>query len=451
MTFFRFRLTNPVTVRPPPPGGGVALPFPLPFKGRVRAGMGLCHAAESVRRPGEDRSRGGLLSISLILLISVLSCSGKAKQAPPPPPSVTVIQPIPKTVTDYLELTGNTQAIKTVQLVARVAGYLDKLFFQDGQLVKEGQLLFLIQQNTYQDNLRQAEASISQYKAQLDYAEAQFTRYSNLLEQKAASQSDVDNWRYQRDLASANLHSSEAQRDLAKLNLDYTEVRAPFDGRIDRRQKDPGNLVGSGENTLLAEINQINPIYVYFNISDADLARLIGEAHWNPGQGYHPERAAFAAVLNEEGFPHEGHIDFASITLTPTTGTLLLRAIFPNADAKILPGLYARLHVPVTERSALLVPDEAIGEDQRGSYLLTVNENHVVQRVGVKTGALVDHLRVIREGLTGNEWVVTEGVQKAIPSRKVTPERPKGSPPANSVSRPSSSPLTAGSKKGRRS
>jgi RND family efflux transporter MFP subunit len=171
-------------------------------------------------------------------------------------------------VTDYLELTGNTQAIKTVQLVARVSGYLEKVFFQDGQLVKEGQLLFLIQQNTYQDNLRQTEAAILQQKVQLEYAEIQLARYSKLVQEKAASQTDVDNWRYQRDSAQANLQAAEAQRDLAKLNLGYTEVRSPFDGRIDRRQKDPGNLVGLGENTVLAEINQINPIYVYFNISE---------------------------------------------------------------------------------------------------------------------------------------------------------------------------------------
>ena len=205
--------------------------------------------------------------ICLMLLVYVVACKEKTSP-PPPPPTVTVAQPVQQTVTDYLELTGNTQAIKTVQLVARVSGYLEKVFFQDGQLVKEGQLLFLIQQNTYQDNLRQTEAAILQQKAQLEYAEIQLARYSKLVQEKAASQTDVDNWRYQRDSAQANLQAAEAQHDLAKLNLGYTEVRSPFDGRIDRRQKDPGNLVGSGENTVLAEINQINPIYVYFNISE---------------------------------------------------------------------------------------------------------------------------------------------------------------------------------------
>lgn len=360
--------------------------------------------------------------ICLMLLVYVVACKEKTSP-PPPPPTVTVAQPVQRTVTDYLELTGNTQAIKTVQLVARVSGYLEKVFFQDGQLVKEGQLLFLIQQNTYQDNLRQTEAAILQQKAQLEYAEIQLARYSKLVQEKAASQTDVDNWRYQRDSAQANLQAAEAQHDLAKLNLGYTEVRSPFDGRIDRRQKDPGNLVGSGENTVLAEINQINPIYVYFNISDADVARLIGEAHWTPGQARAIKWPVFVGLLTEKEYPHKGQLDFASISLTPTTGTLLMRGVFSNPDGKILPGLYARVHLPVKEGPAFLVPQEAIGYDQRGSYVLVVNENNVVQRSSVRIGTLVDHLRVVEEGLTGKEWVVIRGVQKAIPGRPVTPEK----------------------------
>lgn len=323
------------------------------------------------------------------LFVILAGCGEKPKPQPPPPPKVTVAQPVHRMVTDNLDLSGNTQAVYTVQLVARVAGYLEQVLFRDGQLVKKGQPLFVIQRNTYQNNLQQAEAAIQQYKAQLEYAEAQFTRYTNLAQNKAASQSDIDNWHYQRDLAQANLRAAEAQRDLAVLNLSYTDVRAPFDGRIDRRLKDPGNLVGSDGNTVLAQINQVDPTYVYFNISDLDLARLLKRTGGIPGPSDGRKWPVQAGLPGEDGYPHKGHLDFAAISLTSTTGTLLMRGVLPNPDGRILPGLYARVRVPVEERAAFLVPEAAIGHDQQGSYVFIVNDKNVVERRGVKTGPAV--------------------------------------------------------------
>jgi RND family efflux transporter MFP subunit len=364
------------------------------------------------------------------LVIGLAGCRETPKAAPPPPPKVTVTQPVQQTVTDHLDLTGNTQAIYTVQLVARVVGYLEKVLFEDGQRVKKGQPLFVIQQNTYEDNLRQAEATILQFRAQLQYAESQLNRFSNLIQHNAAAQADVDNWRFQRDNAAASLRSAEAQRDLAKLNLDYTQVTAPFDGRMDRRLVDPGNLVGSQGSTVLANINQIDPIYVYFNISDLDLARLLKTTGGIPGPGDKRKWPVHAGLPSEAGYPHQGYLDFAAISLTTTTGSLLMRGVLPNQDGKILPGLYTRVRVPLERRAMLLVPEVAIGHDQQGAYLLVVNDKNVVERRNVTTGPPVEARRAIDSGLTGGEWVIVNGLLKAAPGRQVTPERQGGEPPA---------------------
>src|SRR5467141_4480475 len=380
--------------------------------------------ATAVRRIGRVAA---WITVSMLLALPA-GCKEQPKPQPPPPPKVTVAQPVQQTVTDSLDLTGNTQAIYTVQLVARVVGYLEKVLFQDGQQVKKGQPLFVIQQNTYKDNLRQAEAAVLQYRAQLQWTESQQARYSKLIQGNAAAQSDIDNWLYQRDNAAANLRAAEASRDLAKLNLDYTLVTAPFDGRMDRRLVDAGNLVGSGgNNTVLAQINQIDPIYVYFNISDLDLARLLKVTRGIPGPTDGRKWPVHAGLPSEDGYPHQGYLDFAAINLATTTGTLLMRGILPNADGKILPGLYTRVRVPLEQRSALLVPEVAVGHDQQGDYLLVVNDKNVVERRPVTTGAAVESRRVIAAGLTGGEWVVVNGVLKAAPGRPVTPER-EGAP-----------------------
>jgi RND family efflux transporter MFP subunit len=181
--------------------------------------------------------------------------------------------------------------------------------------------------------------------------------------------------------------------------------------------------VGAGENTVLAQINQIDPIYVYFNISDLDLARLIKSTHGIPGQAEAQKWPIFAGLPNEEGHPHQGHLDFAAISLTTTTGTLLMRGVFSNPAGKILPGLYARVRVPVEKKAAFLVPEVAVGNDQQGSYVFIVNEKNVVERRSVKTGPVVDNLRGIEEGLNGKEWVIVKGLLRAAPGRQVTPER----------------------------
>jgi len=363
---------------------------------------------------------------NILLLITVLiaGCTESNTYKPLPPPKVTVSQPIRREIIDYLEFTGNTQAVNTVKLRARVEGYLEKVLFNDGDRVKQGQPLFIIQQNTYEAKLQQAKADLLTQKARYQHALTEYTRYSKLLMQKAASQTDVDQWRYERDAAQAALLSAEAAVELAKLDLGYTKVVASFDGRIDRRLKDMGNLVGSGEATILAEVSEIDPIYVYFTINEKQLLRVINKSQLSLEQASDKRWPVYVGFANEKGFPYEGQLDFASVGITPTTGTLLVRGILPNPKGTLIPGLFARVRVPLGgKKPALLIPREALGFDQQGPYVLLVNEKHLVERRSVTLGTEMEGFRVIEKGLKGGESVIISGLLKAIPGYEVTPEK----------------------------
>lgn len=371
-----------------------------------------------------ERRFFALAAASTLIFALTAACEEKNAYVAPPPPPVTVANPVRQPVTDYLDFTGNTQAIQTVQLLARVEGYLVGIHFQDGADVKKGDLLFTIQPEQYRAQLQQAEAEVLTQEAALDHAETEFARYTKLYQQKAAPATQVDEWRYQRDSAKAALLNAQAQVELAKLNVSYTRVTAPFDGRMGRHLKDVGNLVGAGQETLLAEINKIDPIYVYFTINEIDLLR-VKKLRQNTGAADYRvvPVPAFVGLANEDGYPHEGRLDFAAISIDSSTGTLLLRAILPNQDRLMAAGMFARVRIPVAhEASALLVPEEALGADQLGRYVLIVNDKNVVERRGVELGQLNGTMRVIDKGLTGDERVIVNGLLRAIPGREVHPK-----------------------------
>lgn len=393
------------------------------------------------RSPSRGGGRAGAWAPALGLMLALVSllpaCGDRNVYQPPPPPKVTVAQLLKKPVTDYLEFTGNAVAYQTVQLRARVEGFLEKLLFYDGETVKKGTLLFQIQQEQYKAQLQKAEASVLSEKAQLEHAQTEFDRYSRLVKEKAAAQTDMDRWHYERDSRRAALLAAKAQVELAKLNLSYTQIFAPFTGRMGRHLKDPGDLVGAGEKTLLAEINQIDPIYVYFNINEQDLLRVRGKDPPTEEELKKMRFPVYVGLSDDTGYPHQGYLDFAAISLNPTTGSLMLRAILRNPKAVILPGLFVRVRVPVDDARMLLVaPETAISYDQMGPFVRVVNDQNLVERRPVKLGNQVEADRVILEGLTTEDWVVVEGLLRAIPGKAVTPEKQAAPPAAGSAKPP---------------
>lgn len=356
----------------------------------------------------------------------LMACGNQNDFKPPPPPKVTVAHPLMQEFRDSLEFTGNTQPLYTVQLRARVEGYLEKVLFKEGDLVEEGKVLFQIQQEFYKAKLKEAQAQVLSAKAQLMHSETEFKRFTGLFKQDAAAQTDVDRWHYQRDSDMASVMAAESQVDIAKLNLSYTTVKAPFRGRVSRRFRDPGNVVGHSEETVLAEINRIDPLYVYFTISEQELLKIRRVQTQAEPEGKGEDRApnvpVWVGLANEEGFPHQAMLDYADIQVDNATGTLQLRATLPNPDAKILPGLFVRIKGDRPGvQNGLVLPQEAVAYDQGGAYVLVVDDKHIVARRAVTPGPQLGGKIAIDEGVQETDWVITNGLLRAIPGRPVDP------------------------------
>jgi RND family efflux transporter MFP subunit len=377
--------------------------------------------------------------VPVILALALLGGCGQKenKFAPPPPPQVTVSRPLEKPVTDYLELTGNTQAVDQVELQARIEGFLTSIHFKDGDFVRKGDLLFIIEQRQYRAKLEEAQGRLAAAEALVLRANQEYERQLGLLAENATSKSEVERWKAQRDAAQASVEEAKANLELAKINLGYTRVAAPFDGRMDRHLVDPGNLVGAGKPTPLAYLTRLDPIYAYFSVNERDLIRVMEERREEGKTMSQLTYPVYLGIAGEEGYPHEGRLDFASSTVDPNTGTLLLRGVFSNprigaTAPRLLPGMFARIRIPVDVRDrALLVSERALGTDQGGRYLLVVNDQNVVEQRSVKVGALIEGMRVIEEGLKGDEWVVVDGIQRARPGAKITPVQQQAAAPAS--------------------
>jgi RND family efflux transporter MFP subunit len=354
---------------------------------------------------------------------AIAGCGDNNKYAAPPPPKVTVATPAEREVTSYFEATGNTAAVNSVDLVARVQGFVQDISYNDGDYVKKGTLLFTIEPEPYRLKLVAAQAAEAGAEATLKQTEAEYKRQADLASKQFASQAVLDQAVANRDSARANLQQAQANTQQAAINLDYTKVTAPFDGAVTARQVSLGQLVGANSPTVLATIVQMDPIYVNFTASESDVL----QARKNLAAAGKTSADLLGttvevALQNESGFPHSGKLDYVAPTVNPATGTLSARASLPNPNHTLLPGYFVRVRIPYKTAPTLLVPDTALGTDQAGRYVLVVNADNVVEQRRVEIGQLVGDLRVIESGLHKEDRTVVGGIMRAIPGRKVEPE-----------------------------
>jgi RND family efflux transporter MFP subunit len=366
------------------------------------------------------------VSFALSAFVALSGCEQNSF-VPPPPPKVDVGLPMQKTITRFLDATGNTAPIKTVDLVARVQGFLQSIDYQDGTFVKEGATLFTIEPETYKLKLEQAQAAEAGAQASLKQAEADFRRQSDLVQRQAVSQATLDSSTSARDNAQANLQQAQVNTRIAAVNYGYTKVVAPFDGIVSAHLVSVGELVGAASPTQLATIVALDPIYVNFNVNEQDVLRIREEARRRGIPVSELRQLPVEVGLQtDSGFPHKGKLDYISPTLNQSTGTLAVRGVLPNPDRVLLPGFFVRVRVPFDQQeNALLVPNVALGSDQAGRYLLVVNSENVVEQRKVQTGPVEGDLRVIESGLKPDDRVVIAGLLRAIPGQKVDPQLQK--------------------------
>jgi RND family efflux transporter MFP subunit len=384
--------------------------------------------------------------ILLPLLAAFLAgCKPENKFQPPPPPEISVAPPLQQEVTPYEVLTGNTVAFATVDLVARVKGFLTGIDYVDGSYVKKDDVLFQIEQTMYQANLKEAEAELDSAKAKLVQAEAEFTRQETLLRQNVTAQNTYDQAKAKRDSDRAAVENAQGNLIIAQTNLGYTTVKAPFNGIVSKHLVSVGELVGDTTATKLATIVQLDPIYVEFNMSEQDVLRIRQGLKRRLTLEELQKIPLEIGLMDEDGFPHKGFLNYVAPELDPTTGTILMRGLFQNPDRSLLPGFFVRVRVPqaLGAQQVLLIPNRVIAEDQAGKYVLVVNKDNVVEERHIKEGQLlVGGLRVVTSGLKPDERVVLTTNGRAVPGNKVVPKDGKIDPPPASVNVPIRLPTT---------
>lgn len=393
----------------------------------------------------------GVLLAGLLVAGAPGGCKPKMNAyAPPPPPDVTVAHPTRRPVTRYLEHTGRTEAFESVELRARVAGFLDEVKFKPGAAVKKGDLLFVIDPRTYTAAVHEGEAELATRQAALKLAEITLARFAEASKLSAASVQELDQAQAEHDQAKAAVDRAEAELATAKLNLEYTQVRSPINGRITKNLVDVGNLVGAGgDATILATIVNSQPLYVSVDTSESDVLRIrrermLREPGAEPGQIAPGEwRPVDAATGDSDEYDIHGVIDYVDPALDPRAGTIRVRCRFDNEDGVLLPGMFMRLRVLLGTSEETLAPDIALLSDQGGRYALVVNDKDTVELRRVRLGPLErGGMRVVTEGLSTTDRMIVNGLQRARAGMVVKPTLAEAPPPPPPTS-PSPAPAPA--------
>jgi len=377
----------------------------------------------TLRKSALQHVQWGLLAF--VTLVTIAGCGKQNDSGAKPaqaPPSVKIAQPLAQDVTEWDEYTGRIEAVSSVDVRARVSGYLEKVNFKAGEMVKKGDLLFQIDPKPFTAQLNYAEAELERAKTKRELAKNDLVRAESLFRGKAISEEEYDARSKGLREAVATVNSAEANVYTARLNLYFTRIRAPIDGRIGRELITEGNLVsgGGGDATLLTFIVSTNPVYVYVDADERSVLKYRRQSN-DIGAGQTP---AQLSVADEADFPHQGLLDYIAPREDSATGTVTLRGVFANPDGLLSPGFFARMRVRGSAPyPALLLPDRAIATDQAQRFVWVVNQENQAEYRKVVLGAPVGQSRVIKEGLKAGEWIVIEGLQKLKPGIKVNPER----------------------------
>lgn len=370
-----------------------------------------------------------LAAVSLLLVYLVIHHLTRSKPPAIPVPRVTVQIPQEREMVEYVTQTGTTVALNSVDLVARVEGYLNEIKFKDGSYVKKGTELFIIEPEIYFEQLKAAQATVAAQKAAYAYSKSEYARQKKMYKDNATSLNNVESWLAKTQESEAEVAKAIANEQIAAINYSYTHVLAPFDGRIGRHLVDAGNLVGNGKATDLANIEQVDTLYVYFNLNEIDLIKLRAAAR---EQGISEKNLNTVTVgismQNETSFAHKATLNFINTGLNASTGTMELRALLENKDHLFVPGLFVQVRIPITKPGKhLTVPATALLYDQIGPYLLAVDKNQVVQTKRVVLGSVDQGMQAIISGITIEDRIIISGQQNATPGNKVDPQEAKSS------------------------